>query len=157
MKSIYFILIFSFSLVLNCNAQTAIVTSNLEPSSTIALKFINQYVIFCSQQTSPNSKWIKNNKLLTEKFKSTYNILVDSAIKADPEIGLDFDPILDAQDYPDKGFELVKYDNKTGFVTLKGKDWPDFILVMKIVNQGNKWLVDGSGVINIPENNRAKR
>ncbi|WP_321331530.1 hypothetical protein [uncultured Bacteroides sp.] len=159
-----FILIFAL-ISFSCNAQingkskAQIVTtdSNLVPDSGVALQFINEYVTFCSQQISLDSNWIKKNQLLTGKFKTTYNNLINSAIKSDPEIGLDFDPILDAQDYPEQGFELVNCDNKAGFITLKGKDWPDFLLVIKVVRQDNKWLVDGSGVINIPLNKRAER
>ena len=72
-------------------------------------------------------------------------------------MGLDFDPIFDAQDFPDKGFELVSSDKNSGYITVKGKDWPEFVLVIRIVYLDNKWLVDGSGIINIPESKRAKR
>lgn len=72
-------------------------------------------------------------------------------------MGLDSDPILDAQDFPDKGFELVNCDSTAGFVTIRGKEWKDFILTVKVVDQNNKWLVDGAGVINIPVTKRARR
>jgi len=78
-------------------------------------------------------------------------------LHTDPEIGLGFDPILDAQDYPDKGFEIVHSDSTNEFVTVRGIDWPEFLLVLRLANHENKWLVDGSGVINIPENRRADR
>jgi hypothetical protein len=102
--------------------------------------------------------WIQKNELLTDSFKKNYKNLVDSAKKADPEMGLDFDPIFDAQDFPDKGCELLNCDQNTGYITVKGKiDWPEFNLVLKVVSQNGKWLVDGCGAINIPENKRAKR
>jgi hypothetical protein len=120
-----------------------------------ALKFINDYTELCN--SGPIDKtWIERNKLLTENFKKTYSNLFDSANKEDPELGLDFDPIFDAQDFPDKGFELVKCDS-LGYVTVSGIDWPDFILVLKLVQEGNKWLVDGCGVINIQLEKRAKK
>lgn len=131
---------------------------NSKSDARVALQFINDYVAFCSsKQRIKVSQWVENNKLLTNHFKSTYIKLVNSALKSDPELGLDFDPILDAQDYPEKGFNIINYDSATGYVTLNGKDWPAFVLVTRIVKQGNKWLVDGSGVINIPEEKRAKR
>lgn len=132
--------------------------SNSKSNTSVALQFINDYVAFCSsKQRIKLNQWVGNNKLLTNHFKSAYIKLVNSALKSDPELGLDFDPILDAQDYPEKGFNIINYDSATGYVTLNGKDWPAFVLVIRIVKQGNKWLVDGSGVINIPEEKRAKR
>jgi len=43
------------------------------------------------------------------------------------------------------------------YVTVRGVDWPEFLLVLKLANHENKWQVDGSGVINMPENRRADR
>ncbi len=39
-----------------------------------------------------------------------------------------------AQDYPDNGFEIMKTENNE-FVTVRGKDWKEFILVVKVVSQ----------------------
>ena len=163
MKLIYLLMFVMIGF--SCNTQTNNNTkvqaeskdSEMIPDSNIALQFINDYASFCSQSPTKVKDWIAKNPLLTDNFKTAYKNHLDSAYKADPEMGLDFDPIFDAQDFPDQGFELVSCDNKTGYVTVKGKYWPEFVLVTKIVNHDNKWLVDGSGVINIPENRRAKR
>jgi hypothetical protein len=40
---------------------------------------------------------------------------------------------------------------------VRGKDWKEFILVLKVVSQNDKWLVDGAGIINIPTDKRAER
>lgn len=101
-------------------------------------------------------KWINNSTLLTDKFKSSYNKILADAYKDEPEVGLDFDPIFNGQDYPDKGFKITKYDSASGFVTLVGIDWKDFIVTVKIVFLKNKWLVDGAGIINIPEDKQRK-
>lgn len=77
--------------------------------------------------------------------------------KADPEIGLDADPIFDAQDYPDKGFELETFDSKTNYLVVKGKNWTDFKLRIKMVLENDRWLVDGCGIINIPHDKRIAR
>ena len=160
---LFFLLIFVV-IGFSCNApankskdQTNSMDSKLIPDSNIALQFLNDYSDYCSKRTVSTADWIENNPLLTDRFKSAYKNLLDSAMQADPELGLGFDPIFDAQDYPDQGFEIISCDPKTGLVTLKGKDWPGFGLAVRIVNQNNMWLVDGSGVINIPENSRAKR
>ncbi len=129
------------------------------PDYTVALTFINEYAKFCSPTNSSSSdtNWIDNNPLLTDNFKGQYNSIIESGRQSDPELGLGFDPIFDAQDFPDEGFEIASSDSRTGLVTVKGKDWPEFILVLKVVKQDNKSLVEGSGIINIPKNKRAKR
>jgi hypothetical protein len=83
--------------------------------------------------------------------------IIEDAYEKEPEVGLDFDPILDAQDYPDKGFELESLDEKTNYLTVRGKDWADFKLTIKIIEENGNWLVDGCGIINIPTDKRAKR
>jgi len=125
----------------------------------VALKFINGYAIFCTPRPNRtvDTNWVRNNSLLTENFKAIYYNLMDSVNKKDPEYGLGFDPIFDAQDFPDKGFEIINSDSIKGFVTLKGKDWPEFVLVLKVVNLNGKSLVDGCGIINIPADKRRKR
>ncbi len=130
----------------------------------VALKFINDYCEFCNQQFKKNKSilstddWIAKNSLLSISFKKSYKGLVDAAKKEDPELGLDFDPIFDAQDFPENGFELASVDDDQ-YITVKAKDpnWAGFTIKIKVVYQQNKWLVDGAGVINIPENKRAKR
>ena len=159
------LLTFTAIIFFSCNShtETATSTNSVETENAldfnVALTFINDYVSFCNPKSpSANDKnWIRNNSLLSENFKTSYYNLIDSARKADPELGLDFDPIFDAQDFPEKGFVIAGSDNESGYVTVKGKDWPEFLLVLKVVRQNNKTLVDGSGVINIPSNKRAKR
>ena len=75
----------------------------------------------------------------------------------DPIEGFDSDPIVDAQDFPDKGFSILKQDPNTGYVTMVGNGWKDFTVVLRIVHINNKWLVDGAGTINIPESKWRKR
>lgn len=131
--------------------------SGILPDQAIALQFINAYTEWITQNPDSVDVWIIRSPLVTDQFKSAYKNLKDSALQAAPEIGLGFDPILDAQDYPDKGFEIIHRDSTSEFVTVRGIDWPEFLLVLKLANHENKWLVDGSGVINMPENRRADR
>ena len=81
----------------------------------------------------------------------------DSAYKVEPEDGLDFAPIVDGQDFPDNGFKIKSIDKATGLVILQGIDWQDFEVVVKVVNENNKTLVNGSGIINIPTNKQSRR
>ena len=128
-------------------------TSNAD----VALRFMNNYKKICDSryELKDIDKWLHDNPLLTVNFKSKYKKIMDDAHKEDPELGLDFDPIFDAQYYPDKGFELLKYDSISGYVTLRGKEiYNKFTVTVKIVLQNNKWLVDGAGIINIPKDKR---
>lgn len=101
-------------------------------------------------------QWLHANRELTESFKKSYQSLVDGAKRDDPESGLDFDPVLDAQDFPDKGF-VVESCDAAGFVTVRGVDWETFKVTVKVVNTASGWRVDGAGVINIPRDKRASK
>ena len=146
----------------NEKKETIVEVQKIETTTldyNVALKFINDYADYCDKLMNKeivDSNWVYNNNLLTESFKKRHKFIIDSAYIADPEIGLDADPIFDAQDYPDNGFEIMATD-KNGFVTVRGKDWKEFILVLKVVSQNDKWLVDGAGIINIPTDKRAER
>jgi hypothetical protein len=125
----------------------------------VALQFINLYVDNCNKMKESTGiiEWVNSNNLTTDRFKTELKSIIDQAYNADPDMGLGADPIFDAQDYPDKGFELGSFDNKTNFVVVKGKDWPYFKLTMKMALENDRWLVDGCGIINIPDNKRIAR
>lgn len=124
-----------------------------------ALTFINAYVDNCNKMKESIGvvEWTNSNKLTTQRFKTELNRLMEEAYKLEPEIGLDADPIFDAQDYPDKGFELESLDNKTNYVVVKGKNWPNFKLTIRMIKENNYWLVDGCGIVNIPITKRKSR
>lgn len=124
-----------------------------------ALKFINGYIENCKKLNDNVDMvaWVNSSNLTTKRFKTELKRIVDDAYRREPETGLDFDPVLDAQDSPDKGFELEAIDEKTNFLTVKGKDWQEFKLTMKIVEEDGDWLVDGCGVVNIPKEKKAGR
>ena len=119
---------------------------------------MNDYVkISEPSATSINlNDWVKHNDLLTDSFKSRYKFVIDSAWKAEPDVGLDFDPIIDGNASP-TAFELVNCDEENGFVTVKGVGWPEFVLVLKLIKENNTTLIDGSGIINIPVEKRRNR
>jgi hypothetical protein len=130
-----------------------------ENKAAIALDFINGYVAHSNKmdQSIELIDWVNANKLATNSFKIATKKIVADAYAQDPDLGLEADLILDAQDYPDKGFELEASDDKTNYLTLKGIDLPTFTLTMKMSEENGHWLVDGCGAINIPEEKRAKR
>jgi hypothetical protein len=125
----------------------------------IALKFINGYAENSNEANMMADKieWVNSSHLTTEDFKIELKRIINDAYKAEPEVGLDFDPILDAQDSPDKGFELESFDEKTNLLTVRGKDWKEFKLTIKIIEENGNWLVDGCGIVNIPTDKRALR
>jgi hypothetical protein len=124
-----------------------------------ALKFINSYLENSNKMADRVDilDWVNSSNLSTKGFKAELKKIIDDAYKAEPEVGLDFDPIFDAQDNPDKGFELEAFDEKTNYLTVRGTDWKEFKLTMKIIEESGNWLVDGCGIVNIPEDKRAAR
>jgi hypothetical protein len=122
----------------------------------VALKFINDYN---KEFLNPNSEaleWLSENKTITQNLVQRYKQMLDSAAIADPKLGLDFDPIVNAQDSDEQGFEIKNIDSILGYVTVSGKSAPNFEIVLKVIEKNGVTLVDGSGVINIPKSKRPK-
>jgi len=137
---------------------------SVSKAETAAELFINDYVNFCNQQFEnkalSKSDWIEQSELLSTGFKERYKSILDSAKKEDPELGYGSDPIFDAQDYPESGFSVKSIDTVNGLIIVEAKDKNQFEggfpLVISTVLQDGKLFVDGAGVINVPENKRAK-
>ncbi len=121
-----------------------------EMDPQVALDVMNDYVANANAGKDAE-KWVKNQQLLTDDFKKDYRKMMEDAWKDDPEMGLGFDPIFNAQDYPEKGFEIKSVDSETGLVTLQGVYWPEFIVATKLSQVNGVWLVDGAGVIRMPK------
>jgi hypothetical protein len=139
------------------STETQIAKSNAPVD--IALTFINLWVDNCNKMKESIGiiEWVNSNDLTTNRFKTEVKTIIEEAYKEDPELGLDFDPIFDAQDYPDDGFELDFFDSKTNFIVVKGKNWADFKLTVKMVLENDKWLVEGCRIVNIPNDKRSTR
>lgn len=120
------------------------------PDQQVALKVLNDYVSNCNALKDAG-KWVENNDLLTADFKKDYNKIMREAWEDDPELGLGFDPIFNAQDYPEKGFKIVSNEEpRNPVITLRGIDM-DITVKVKLKEINNKWLVDGMGVIRMLE------
>ena len=78
-------------------------------------------------------------------------------LKLDRNVGWDADIIIDAQDSPDKGFELFKCSDTAGFVVLQGIDWPAFKVTVRVAQTKAGLQVVGAGRVDIPKSERAKR
>jgi len=167
MKIIFIVTLLFFASCGQATDSKATTDKSIAPSAKvgqeklieIALTFINSYVENCNKMKESIGviEWVNSNKLTTQSFKTELKRLMDEAYKLEPEIGLDADPIFDAQDYPDKGFEFDSLDDKTNYIVVKGKNWPNFKLTIKIIYGNSNWLVDGCGIINIPNDKRIAR
>jgi hypothetical protein len=139
-------ILFLAATVFSCetSVETTSEQAGLDPQ--VAVDVLNDYVKSCNELRD-SGKWVENHSQLTKEFKNDYKKLIKEAYEDDPEMGLGFDPIFNAQDYSEKGYELSSFDSKTGLVVLQGVDYPDYKvkLLVKIVD--NKCLVDGAGVI----------
>lgn len=147
-------------LLLTCNSAN---TNENEAQQTlkegvtdysVALNFINEYVTESNNAILKHDalwsplKWINNNPKVSSNFKLKYSDLLNEE--------LDADPIFDAQDFPESGFEIQRIDSVNKLVIVRGIDW-EMEVTLKVINIGKHTLVDGSGSINIPENKRSKR
>ncbi len=126
------------------------------PDYNIAVAFMNDYITYCNELRREIEliDWISKREDVSEKFKQELEIILTEAKKTSPELGLGFDPIFDAQDFPDK-FEIDK--TESDYIIVKGSDWPDFTVIMRLKFNGNKWLVTGAGIINIPKDKQRKK
>ena len=142
------------------NENTEETTASLATGDLdFALDFINGYIdnLNSTEEEIDLVAWAKSNKLVTPEFTKDLTKIIEDANRENPEWGLGADPILDAQDYPDSGFKIVLHDPITNLIYLEGIDWDDFKLTMKAKSVNGKWLVDGCGVVNMPEEDRAER
>ena len=123
-------------------------------TSEPALKFINAYVQNCNKLKLAEEivTWANHNQFTSQNFNMALKKLIENANQKDPELGLGFDPIFNAQDYPQDGFELDHIDPLSNTVVVQGKNMPTFKLIIQLVFERKQWLVDGCGAVNIPQN-----
>ena len=95
-------------------------------------------------------QWVNSNSYLSDAFKQVVQKKITDARKEDPELGLDFDPILNAQDYPDKGYRAkeIQIAGDKAYVVMEGIGAPDFKLSVELVSINNQWKINGIGDIN---------
>jgi len=132
-------------------------TSNTQADqSVVALTFINSYADNTNRikEAIGVTDWVNASNLVTQEFRDELKRILDQAYREDPELGLGVNAIFDAQDNPNK-FVLESVEGE--YLTLRGEDWPDFKLKMKVIKAADKWLVDGCGMINIPTEKRTAK
>ena len=95
-------------------------------------------------------RWVNANPFVSDDFKKALRKAVVDARKEDPEMGLDYDPILDAQDYPEKGYRArrTQISGNKATVAMEGIDAPDFKVSVELVSLQGNWRINGIGQIN---------
>jgi hypothetical protein len=101
------------------------------------------------QKTQVNiAAWIERNNDTTESFKQAYKRLM-AYFKKNPDEAV-ADPILNAQDIPDRPYRMnsVKIEGDRASVTLKTEDWPRDLVQMGLIKLDDKWSIDSINDIN---------
>ena len=131
-----------------------VVAQGPAPAASASLHFINSYCAYCTDTSvtkgSPE-EWLDKCALVSDSFRQAYRALFNA------EEGLEYDPILVAQDLPDTVFRVVRYDSVSHYVRVAGVSDSTFAIVLRPALQNGKWVVDGAGDVNIPEEQRIKR
>lgn len=156
MKYIFILLFLTISCKESSNRENKNSKSLHNVDYNVALKFINDYNKDFLNPRVEALVWLSKNKAVTKNLINRYKQMVDSAEIDEPELGLDFDPIINGQDSDKQGFEIMEIDSLNGYVTVQGKSYPDYKIVLKVIDKNGVTLVDGSGVINIPKSKQPK-
>ncbi|MGY6648088.1 hypothetical protein [Wenyingzhuangia sp. IMCC45574] len=127
------------------------VTKELKSMEEIALEFINGYTENCNQLNKAIGvlDWVYANPNTSKALQSALSNILEKAERENPGYGLGFDPIFNAQDFPEVGFVLVNSDMEKGIVNVKGKGIEDFEIKIKMLKEKGKWLVNGVGIVNM--------
>ena len=160
MKKLIFLISLSFCII-SCTQNPGDKTSETKESKDsltsgdldFALEFINGYIdnLNKGEDQIDMLDWANSNKLVTPEFKKDLLRIIDEANREDPDWGLGYDPILNAQDYPQSGFEIVSFDPVSNLIYFQGIDWDDFKLTLMAKRVDGVWLVDGCGDVNMPK------
>lgn len=122
----------------------------------LAIRFVQDYLRQDLPSDSAAIGWVSRRADVTESFKKAHAKLLRDARKGHPELGLEFDPLLDAQDWPTGAMEW-KMDLAQGAMLLCVQDRPDITLTVQVVRRNHRLFLNGMGVIGIPDSLRAKR
>ncbi len=138
-----------FILGMSCNHKNENKSTN-NSMQKVALEFINDYVKNCDNMKEglDVEEWVATHKSSSDLLKSELSRILKEADEKDPEYGLGFDPIFNAQDYPDKGFKLISFDSIKRIVVVGDKELDGFKLNIHMIKVNNVWKVNGIGIIN---------
>ncbi|MCK6641776.1 MAG: DUF3828 domain-containing protein [Bacteroidia bacterium] len=104
-----------------------------------ALHFINDYVNNCNQNKPVGVlEWVNTSDLASDTLRAIVKKAVE---EADKETGLEYDPIFNAQEYPEEGFDLEAADEANSVVYVKGKNNTKYVLKMQMIQENGVWKV----------------
>ena len=124
-----------------------------QPADTLAVRarvdrFFEQYVALFDRGDS-TAQWIDESPVLTPAFKQAYTKMFADAEAA--EMGLDQDPVLNAQDVPTRPYTtrtaIITGDRATAEVT--NAEWSDALIRVSLVAVNGEWMIDGINEINL--------
>ena len=91
--------------------------------------------------------YFKKSPLVTPKAKAALKAMEAKALKKDPELGLDHDPVVLGQDHADK-YVAKNVSIKGDTATAQGfaKEWT--VIPVRLARVNGAWLIDGIGEVN---------
>jgi hypothetical protein len=132
-----------------------------DPVKNVVNEFYKQYLGFLKKPVKGNYNasliaWVKTNSLLTMEYKRKFEEAILQARKEDPELGLGYDPIINAQDYPDEGFHVIdlKISGKRATTIGEGIGMPSLRIRVELIEIKGKWFINGIGNINTSKNKK---
>lgn len=126
-----------------------------QPDSSVALRFLNEYI----KAEYPTVEWLKKCGMVTDEYITRYIVAEQEQQNGLRKNGGEpIDLVTGNIDYCTEGYTLAQFNATTGYVILQGIGETagcainiDDPVHVRIVQAGNKWLVDGSGIVNMPD------
>ena len=138
------------SLVLLLSFFSSLSFTDCKNMERTAITFINGYVAFIEGNSNefPPYSWVQENALLSHELKSAYKATIEAGYLEDPELGIGYDPILNAQDIPsNKGYMAISCNPEKHTVELQGKESKAFRNTVELTYVGGRWLIISIGSI----------
>lgn len=110
-------------------------------------------------KTDPRLAFVKSKPYFSKGFEQALDKLIRDALKQDPELGLDYDPIVVGQDLPEKGFRTtdVTLKDDTAVASVERVGMKSKHLKVRLVKQQGAWLIDGIDTLNAAPEKPARR
>jgi hypothetical protein len=118
-------------------------------------RMYREYVAFIDQpssdsKTDPRIAFVKSKPYFSKGFVKALQKLIRDAERQDPELGLDYDPIINGQDLPEKGLRTaeVTLQGDTAVASVERVGSEEKPLQVRLVRQKGVWLIDGIDELN---------
>ena len=132
--------------------------ADCQADAALAVQVMNSYLQRIEQAPQADvTPWLRRHPLADASLAEAYAREQARGRGIDPQLGWGLDLLLDAQDYPDAGFELQHCGPLPGLLRLRGRDWPQFSLSVRLIDTPAGRRVAGAGRIAIEPAQRAPR